>query len=71
MTNGGSGDIKIKLYLAIGELVGIGSINDRLRRATWGIYNLLEDDLPSNPPNVIDRFMAVRAKLLDHGFPEG
>jgi hypothetical protein len=66
MTYGGSGDIKIKLYEAVRDLVGPGTINERLRRATQGICVLLEDDLPVL---VSDRFMALRHKLtVDHGF---
>ena len=59
-TTKGSGDIKIKLYLAVKELVGAGSLTERLTRATRGIHTLLEHDLPAP---LAERFMVVRHRL--------
>jgi hypothetical protein len=65
MNKGGSGDYKIKLYLAVKELVGVGSITERLRRATWGIAHLIDDDFPSS---IRDRVMALKTELTQrHG----
>jgi len=68
MTDGGSGDLKMKLYLAVSELVGPDPINARLHRATQGIHTLLRHDFPS-PASTANRFMALRDKLtVDHRF---
>ncbi len=47
MQLGGSGDIKIKLYLAVKELLGPEPINVRLRWETWVIHALLARDIPT------------------------
>ena len=61
----GSGDYKVKLYLAVKELVGPGTITDRLRCATMGIAFLLERDFPSA---ISERVMALQDKLTgDYG----
>jgi hypothetical protein len=64
MTHGGSGDLKIKLYHAVREVIGPDPINARLRRTTWGIYNLLKQDFPSNLTSAADRFISLRDKLV-------
>jgi hypothetical protein len=63
---GASDYIKLKLYEAVRELVGLGSISARLGRATWAIYNLHEDAIPAAQKQ---RFGKIRDKLaVDYQF---
>ena len=57
---GGSGDYKIKLHLAAQELVGAGTITERLSRAAWEFAHLDEGDFPAA---ICDRMMALKKEL--------
>ena len=49
---GSSGDLKLKLLLALRELVASDPISVRLRRVARGIHTLVEPDFPSDLPQV-------------------
>ena len=57
---GGSGDLKLKLLLALRELVASDPISVRLRRVARGIHTLVEPDFPSELPQVWQRFHALK-----------
>jgi hypothetical protein len=60
---GGSGDLKLKLLLALRELVASDPISVRLRRVARGIHTLVEPDFPSELPQVWQRFHALKDDL--------
>ena len=59
----GSGDLKLKLLLALRELVASDPISVRLRRVARGIHTLVEPDFPSDLPQVWQRFHALKDDL--------
>jgi hypothetical protein len=59
----GSGALKLKLLLALRELVASDPISVRLRRVARGIHTLVEPDFPSDLPQVWQRFHALKDDL--------